>query len=113
MCGYDDQGDISLLSEMTWILTTAWETLALCLAIWIAVKHFRELRGPSTGWTVRDCFAVLVKSHVFYFARFARDLNAIIFPLKLPTSFVAVSSLQLSDFSPQLLVCQPTTDICI
>jgi hypothetical protein len=32
--------------------------------------------------------------------------------IKLATSFVAVSSLQLSGFSPQLLVCQPTTDIC-
>ena len=67
---------------MIWILGAAWETLALCLAIWITVKHFRELRGPSTGWIVRDCFAVLVKSHVFYFARFARDFNIIIFRAK-------------------------------
>jgi hypothetical protein len=36
-----------------------------------------------------------------------------LFALKLSTSFVAVSCLQLSLFSPTLLVCQPVTDICI
>ena len=53
---------------ITWILGTAWEVVALCLAIWIAVKHFKELQRPSTGWIVGDCFTVLVKTHVFYFA---------------------------------------------
>jgi len=52
----------------TWILGTVWEVLALCLAIYIAVKHFRELQRPSAGWSVGDCFKVLVKTHVFYFA---------------------------------------------
>ncbi|KAG2135105.1 hypothetical protein DEU56DRAFT_981191 [Suillus clintonianus] len=36
-----------LLASMTWILGTVWEVLALCLAVWIAVKHFRELRQHS------------------------------------------------------------------
>jgi hypothetical protein len=65
--------------QMTWILGAAWEILALCLAVWIAVKHFRELQRASTGWEVGDCFMVLIKTHVFYFARWARNSNATIF----------------------------------
>jgi hypothetical protein len=57
------------LTEVTWILGAAWEILALCLAVWIAVKHFRELQRASTGWAVGDCFTVLIETHVFYFAR--------------------------------------------
>ena len=52
----------------TWILVIVWEVLALCLAVWIFVKHFRELRRSPGGWTIRDCFPVLVKTHVLYFA---------------------------------------------
>ncbi|OAX32806.1 hypothetical protein K503DRAFT_804919 [Rhizopogon vinicolor AM-OR11-026] len=86
MCAYGSRGDAKLLAEITWILSTAWETLTLCLAVWIAVKHFHELQRPSARWTVGDCFTILVKTHVFYFA-----------------SFVAVSTLQLTaDFSPTL-----------
>ncbi|KAG1754695.1 hypothetical protein EDD22DRAFT_228558 [Suillus occidentalis] len=73
MCGYNDEGDVQLLSSMVWMLNTVWEVLALCLSVWIAVKHFRDLRrlGPSTGSTIGDCFRVLIKSHVLYFASFA------------------------------------------
>ena len=37
----------------------------------IAVKHFREMQrfGLSTRSTIGDCFIVLIKAHVFYFAR--------------------------------------------
>jgi hypothetical protein len=59
----------SNLTEMTWTLGAAWEILTLCLAVWIAVKHFRELQRASTGWAVGDCFTVLIETHVFYFAR--------------------------------------------
>ncbi|KAG1719344.1 uncharacterized protein EDB91DRAFT_1181306, partial [Suillus paluster] len=47
------------------ILTTVWEVLALCLAVRIAVKHFREqrLRRSSAGGIIGDCFKVLMKSH--------------------------------------------------
>ncbi|OAX32759.1 hypothetical protein K503DRAFT_869974 [Rhizopogon vinicolor AM-OR11-026] len=87
MCTYSPSGDGMIVFEVSWIVATAWETLVLCLAVWIAVKHFRELQRPSTRWIVGDCFMILVKTHVFYFA-----------------SFVSVSSLQLSeDFSPKLL----------
>ncbi|KAG2737350.1 hypothetical protein P692DRAFT_20761982, partial [Suillus brevipes Sb2] len=71
-CAYIYKADDLLLISMTWMLTTIWEVLALCLSVWIAVKHFRDLRrlGTSTGSTIGDCFRVLLKSHVVYFASF-------------------------------------------
>jgi hypothetical protein len=60
--------DAQFLVNMTWILGAIWEALALFLAVWIAVKHFRELPRPIT-WPIGDCFTILVKTHVFYFAR--------------------------------------------
>jgi hypothetical protein len=71
MCGLNYEGDTQLLGSMIWMLSIVWEVLALCLSVWIAVKHFRDLRrlGPSTGWTMGDCFRVLIQSHVLYFAR--------------------------------------------
>jgi hypothetical protein len=97
MCNYGYKGDVQLLVPMVWVLGTAWEVLALCLSVWIAVKHFRDLRrlGPSTG-SIGDCFRVLIKSHVLYFA-----------------SFVSVSCLQLAFFSPELSVCRSVADICL
>ena len=50
------------------MLVIVWEVLALCLAVWISVKHFRELRRSPGGRTIRDFFTVLVKTHVLYFA---------------------------------------------
>ncbi|KAG1846093.1 hypothetical protein DFJ58DRAFT_747313 [Suillus subalutaceus] len=79
-------GDVLLLNSMTWILSTVWEVLALCLAVWIAVKHFRELRRSSTGGIIGDCFTVLLQTHVIYFA-----------------SFLAISCFQIGFFSPTLL----------
>jgi hypothetical protein len=71
MCGVNYGEDTSLLISMVWMLNTVWEVLALCLSVWIAVKHFRDLRrlGPSAGPTIGDCFRVLIQSHVLYFAR--------------------------------------------
>jgi hypothetical protein len=71
MCSYNYEGDVQLLASMVWMLNTVWEVLALCLSVWIAVKHFRDLRrlGLSTGSTIGDCFRVLIKAHVLYFAR--------------------------------------------
>ncbi|KIK42800.1 hypothetical protein CY34DRAFT_752452 [Suillus luteus UH-Slu-Lm8-n1] len=81
-------GGNPLLLSIYWILNTVWEVLALCLSVWIAVKHFRDLRrlDLSTGSIIGDCFRVLIKSHVLYFA-----------------SFAAVSCLQLSYLSPVIL----------
>jgi len=66
--GLSDDG--LLLDSITWILGTVWEVFALCLAVWIAVKHFRELRQHSTGGIMEDCFTVLIKTHMLYFASF-------------------------------------------
>ncbi|OAX35218.1 hypothetical protein K503DRAFT_381025 [Rhizopogon vinicolor AM-OR11-026] len=85
VCNYYFEGDAIFLIELTWILGTAWEILVLCLAVWIAIKHFCELQRASTGWAVRDCFMVLIQTHLFYFA-----------------SFLAASCLRLIDFSPEI-----------
>ncbi|KAG1789237.1 uncharacterized protein HD556DRAFT_1529529 [Suillus plorans] len=73
MCYYIYKGNEQLLFSIIWILNTVWEVLALCLSVWVAVKHFCDLRrlGSSTGSTIGDCFRVLVQSHVLYFASFA------------------------------------------
>ena len=69
MCSYDMKGAGIFLFKMMWLLATIWEVLVLCLAIWIAVKHFRGRQRAPTRWTVKGCFAVLIKTHVFYFVR--------------------------------------------
>ncbi|KAG1727264.1 uncharacterized protein EDB91DRAFT_1253956 [Suillus paluster] len=46
------------------------EVLALSFAAWVAVKHFRELQRQSAGSAIADCFTVLIKSHVLYFAAY-------------------------------------------
>jgi len=72
--GYD-----LFLASLTWMLGTAWEVLALCLAAWIAVKHFRELRQSPAGPAIGDILTVLIKSHMFYFVGYKVHLNVIIF----------------------------------
>jgi hypothetical protein len=67
-CVYKADGGQQRLMADIWILTTTWEVLALGLAVWIVIKHFRELQPPCTGWTIEDCFTVLIKTHVLYFA---------------------------------------------
>ncbi|KAG1798444.1 uncharacterized protein HD556DRAFT_1525515 [Suillus plorans] len=72
-CNYGFEGDAELLSAVYWMPYTIWEFVALYLSVRIAVKHFRDLRrlGPLTGSTIGgDCFRVLMKSHVLYFASF-------------------------------------------
>ncbi|KAG2368734.1 hypothetical protein BDR07DRAFT_1390040 [Suillus spraguei] len=73
-----------LLVGITWITGIAWEVLALCFAVWIAVKRIRELR-QSGGGILGNLFKVLIKTHVIYF-----------------TSFVATSCFQIGYFSPTL-----------
>ncbi|KAG2108893.1 uncharacterized protein F5147DRAFT_773227 [Suillus discolor] len=43
MCSYAAEGDAELLNSMIWVLNAIWEVLALCLSVWIAVKHFYDL----------------------------------------------------------------------
>ncbi|KAG1784727.1 uncharacterized protein HD556DRAFT_1451473 [Suillus plorans] len=87
MCSYELEGNDPLLISMISVLNSVWEVLVLCLSVWIAVKHFRDMRrlGLSTGSKIVDCFKVLIQSHVLYFA-----------------SFVGVSCIQLVYLSPNL-----------
>lgn len=67
-CTYRNSGTgVQLLTAESWILVTVWELLALCLVVWIVIKHFRGLRRPATGCAVRDYFTALIQTHVFYF----------------------------------------------
>ncbi|KAG1756433.1 uncharacterized protein EDB91DRAFT_15328 [Suillus paluster] len=85
-CRIKLEGDALTLGITTSVLTIVWEVLALCLAVWIAVKHFRELRRQSAGGSISNFFTVLMKTHVVYFA-----------------SFLAVSCSSLVYLSPAIL----------
>lgn len=54
---------------MTWIFTAVWEVLAFIFAVWVAVKHFYELRQHSARGLIKDSFTVLMKTHMVYFTR--------------------------------------------
>lgn len=62
----EDQPQLSLWS---WVIGIAWEALTLCLAVWIAIQHFRKIErvGRSTASTIGDFLTVLIKSHVLHF----------------------------------------------
>lgn len=85
-CSYNYEGVSGILDALAWVCYTVWEVLTLCLAIRIAIQHFRALRYSSTGWTIRDSLTVMIQTHVVYFA-----------------SFVAVSCFQLGFFSPGIM----------
>ncbi|KAG1789532.1 uncharacterized protein HD556DRAFT_1446937 [Suillus plorans] len=67
-CAIKFEEDVVLLGSISWTLGIAWEVLTLCLTVRIAVKHFRELQRHSAGQIIKDCFTVLLKTHVGYFA---------------------------------------------
>ncbi|KAG1798175.1 uncharacterized protein HD556DRAFT_223898 [Suillus plorans] len=69
-CTVSYEGDVQILKSMPWVLTTAWEILALCLAGWIAVHHFSDLQRHSAGGIIGDFITVLMKTHVAYFSSF-------------------------------------------
>lgn len=69
-CSVSYDGDVQVLKSMPWILTTAWEILALCLAGWIAIHHFRDLQRHSAGGIIGDFVTVLMKTHAAYFSSF-------------------------------------------
>ncbi|KAG2111398.1 hypothetical protein BD769DRAFT_1392114 [Suillus cothurnatus] len=76
-CTMDFSADTQFLISMTWIL----------------VIHFRELRRHSTSGIIGDCFAVLMQTHVSYFA-----------------SFLAVSCFEIGLLSPNLLAATYSLD---
>jgi len=65
MCTYSARGNSQM--DATWIFGITFEVVALCLALWVAIKHFCDLRRASIGWTTGDCFEVLMKTHALYF----------------------------------------------
>lgn len=85
VCSPSFNGNGVLLVDITWIIGIGWEVLALSLAVWVAVKHIRELRQSSSGGILEDCITVLMKTHVVYFA-----------------SFLAVSCFEIGYLSPAL-----------
>ncbi|KAG2748213.1 hypothetical protein P692DRAFT_201790347 [Suillus brevipes Sb2] len=70
VCLFDPDPDQVYLFYESMISTAIWEILASVLALWIVIKHFRELRNSATGSIIGDCFTVLTKSHAFYFGAF-------------------------------------------
>jgi hypothetical protein len=113
-CMISCAGDSIFLQSIIWILGTVWELLALCLAVWIAVKHFRELRRYSTSGIIGDCFTVLMKTHVSYFARWAHIVNVVLLSRWnfTPASILALSCFKIGLFSPRLsAVCRSITDL--
>ncbi|KAG2055314.1 hypothetical protein BDR06DRAFT_954074 [Suillus hirtellus] len=69
-CKVDYVENTVLLYTITWALAIGLELLLLGLTLWIAVKHLCELRRHSTRGVIGDCFTVLVKTHLCYFASF-------------------------------------------
>ncbi|KAG2354798.1 hypothetical protein BDR07DRAFT_1428378 [Suillus spraguei] len=65
MVGYKE--DMLVLGIMTWVLVIIWEVIALCLAVWVVIKHLHELRQHSASGIIEDCFTVLMRTHVSYF----------------------------------------------
>ncbi|KAG2107479.1 uncharacterized protein F5147DRAFT_802675 [Suillus discolor] len=86
-CRISYTGDALVMDSATWILYIVWEVLALCLAVWIAVKHFRELRLRPAGGIIGDCLTVLMRTHLLYFASFVAVSCFDLLIIFSPTSF--------------------------
>ncbi|KAG2043093.1 hypothetical protein BDR03DRAFT_1005983 [Suillus americanus] len=69
-CTYGYDRDARLLMAIAWILRIVWEVLVMYLVVWIVVKHFRQLRRSLQTEIIGNCFTVLMKTHVVYFASF-------------------------------------------
>jgi len=109
-------GNAIFMTSITWILATVWEVLALCLAVWIAVKHFRELRRHSTRGIIRDTFTILMQTHVSYFARWAHNVNVVLLFRwhSVRASFLVISCFKIFLFSPtRSAVCRSLTDLYV
>ncbi|KAG2038007.1 hypothetical protein BDR03DRAFT_955530 [Suillus americanus] len=102
-CSIGFAEDVILLDSITWILATMWEVLVLCLAAWIAVKHFRELRRHSAGGIVGDYFTVLMKTHVVYFASFV-GVSCLSLIILSPTISAIVTVVQSFVLGPRLIL---------
>ncbi|KAG2124231.1 hypothetical protein DEU56DRAFT_917104 [Suillus clintonianus] len=70
MCIFELDASANDLNDDMLIPTATWEILVFFLAVWIVIKHFRELRQLHRGSTIGDCFTVLIQSHAWYFLAF-------------------------------------------
>lgn len=70
ICNIGYVKDTLLLYTITWTLSLALEVLFLFLAVKNAIKHLRELSRHSKRDIIGDCFTLLIKTHVSYFASF-------------------------------------------
>ncbi|KAG2346203.1 hypothetical protein BDR05DRAFT_1057833 [Suillus weaverae] len=71
ICLSESDTDQINLGYESFISTAIWEILAFGLAVWIIIKHLRELRQSPTGSRIGDYYTALTKSHAFYFVAFA------------------------------------------
>ncbi|KAG2141176.1 uncharacterized protein EDB93DRAFT_641233 [Suillus bovinus] len=65
----EEERSLVLMILVVCILTMC-EVIALCFALWIAVKRCRELRRYSAGGFVEGFLGALMKSHIIHFASF-------------------------------------------
>ncbi|KAG1794637.1 uncharacterized protein HD556DRAFT_419811 [Suillus plorans] len=72
-----------LLVAVPWVFYTTWGIIGLSLAVWVAFRHFREMKR----WAIEDRRTALIKMHVIYF-----------------TIFSAAACLNLGSLSPRVSV---------
>ncbi|KAG2135149.1 hypothetical protein DEU56DRAFT_913520 [Suillus clintonianus] len=70
VCAYRIDIDATDLNDDVIIPTAIWEILNLFLAVWIVIKHLRDLRQLQRGSIIEDCFVILIRSHALYFLAF-------------------------------------------
>lgn len=110
-CNYGDE-----LMTLAWLSHNVWETLAICLTVRISVKHFCEMsRSSILSWSVRDCFTVLIKSHVLYFMTWANNFYVISLSAEVPHVLGLLLPLAsaLPHCLPRFRYVNPRYDVCI
>ncbi|KAG2365566.1 hypothetical protein BDR07DRAFT_631237 [Suillus spraguei] len=86
-CSIEYAEDALLLDSIAWILGTVWEALALCLAVWVAVKHF-----------------LLMKTHMLYFMGFLAVSCLTLILLLSPTLLTILEVVQMFVLGPRLIL---------
>jgi len=79
--GEGSQYSARLLVALPWVFYATWGILGLSLTLWVAFRHFREMKR----WAIEDRLTALIKMHVIYF-----------------TIFCAAACLNLGSLSPRI-----------
>lgn len=69
--GEGSQYSARLLVALPWVFYATWGILGLSLTLWVAFRHFREMKR----WAIEDRLTALIKMHVIYFTMWACPLN--------------------------------------